>query len=57
MHLRWARRCAALAYWIGGRGLIGLIRRLLQQVLERQQVDPTLLRYIGNGLAVTPTIS
>ncbi len=47
---------AALAFWIGGRWLIGLIGRLLQQVLQRQQVDPTLMRYIGNVLNVTLNI-
>ncbi len=48
---------AALAFWIGGRWLIGLIGRLLQQVLERQKVDPTLMRYLGNFLAVALNIA
>lgn len=48
---------AALAFWIGGRWLIGLIGRLLQQLLERQKVDPTLMRYLGNFLAVTLNIA
>lgn len=47
---------AALAFWIIGRWLIGLIGRLLQQVLERQKVDPTLMRYLGNVLAVALNI-
>jgi small conductance mechanosensitive channel len=46
----------ALGFWIGGRWLIGLIGRLLQQVLERQHVDPTLMRYLGNILAVALNI-
>jgi small conductance mechanosensitive channel len=47
---------AALAFWIGGRWLIGLIGRLLQEVLQRQKVDPTLMRYVGNILAVALNI-
>lgn len=47
---------AALAFWIVGRWLIGFIGRVLQQVLARQKVDPTLMRYIGNMLAVTLNI-
>ncbi len=47
---------AAIAFWIVGRWLIGFIGRLLQQVLERQKVDPTLMRYIGNVLAVALNI-
>lgn len=47
---------AALGVWIVGRWLIGLIGRLLQQVLERQHVDPTLMRYVGNVLAVALNI-
>lgn len=48
---------AALVFWIVGRWLIGFIGRLLQQVLERQKVDPTLMRYIGNVLAVALNIA
>jgi small conductance mechanosensitive channel len=44
---------AAIVFWIVGRWLIGLARRMLQQVLERQKVDPTLIRYLGNFVAVT----
>jgi len=47
---------AAIIFWIVGRWLIGLVGRLLQQALERQKVDPTLMRYIGNFLAVTLNI-
>jgi small conductance mechanosensitive channel len=47
---------AAIIFWIVGRWLIGLVGRLLQQVLERQKVDPTLMRYIGNFLNVTLNI-
>jgi small conductance mechanosensitive channel len=47
---------AAIIFWIVGRWLIGLAGRMLQQVLERQKVDPTLIRYLGNFLAVTLNI-
>lgn len=47
---------AAIVFWIIGRWLIGLAGRMLQRVLEKQQVDPTLMRYIGSFLAVTLNI-
>lgn len=47
---------AALAFWIVGRWLIGFVGRLLQTAMQRQKVDPTLMRYIGNVLAVTLNI-
>jgi small conductance mechanosensitive channel len=47
---------AAIAFWIVGRWLIGLAGRMLRRVLERQQVDPTLMRYIGSFVAVTLNI-
>lgn len=47
---------AAIVFWIVGRWLIGLAGRMLQRVLERQKVDPTLMRYIGSFLAVTLNI-
>ena len=43
----------ALVAWIVGRYLIGLAVRLVSAALTRQQVDPTLLRYIGNIVSVT----
>ena len=39
---------AVILFWIVGRWLIGLVRRMLQGVLEKQKVDPTLTRYVGN---------
>jgi small conductance mechanosensitive channel len=42
----------ALLAWIAGRYLIGLGVRMLTAALTRQQVDPTLLRYIGNIVSV-----
>lgn len=47
---------AAIIFWIAGRWLIGLAVRLLAQAMERQQVDPTLMRYVGSFLAVTLNI-
>lgn len=34
----------AIAFWIVGRWLIGVVGRLLQGLLGRQKVDPTLVR-------------
>ncbi|MCM0083811.1 mechanosensitive ion channel family protein [Geomonas sp. Red32] len=47
---------AVILFWLIGRYLIGLVGRMLQSVLERQKVDPTLMRYIGNFVAVTLNI-
>ena len=47
---------SALVLWIAGRWLIGLVGRLLQNMMQRQKVDPTLMRYIGNILSVTLNI-
>lgn len=47
---------AVILFWIIGRWLIGFVGRMLQQVMERQKVDPTLMRYIGNFVAVTLNI-
>ncbi|QET06310.1 MULTISPECIES: mechanosensitive ion channel family protein [Cupriavidus] len=44
---------AALAFWIVGRWLIHFVVRMLQKTLGRQQVDPTLMRYIGSIVTVT----
>ncbi len=38
----------AIAVWIVGRWLIALATRLLSAALRRQDVDPTLTRYVGN---------
>lgn len=46
----------AIVFWIIGRWLIHLAGRLLQQAMERQKLDPTLMRYIGSFLAVTLNI-
>jgi small conductance mechanosensitive channel len=46
----------AIALWIIGRWLIGLAVRLLSRALTRQNVDPTLLRYLGNIITVALNI-
>jgi len=46
----------AIAVWIIGRMLIGLASRLLSAALNRQRVDPTLQRYIGNVVRVALNI-
>ena len=48
---------AALLFWIVGRWLIGLVGRLLQELMQRQKVDPTLMRYLGNILSVMLNIA
>lgn len=47
---------AVILFWIVGRWLIGFVGRMLQKVLEKQKVDATLMRYIGNFLSVTLNI-
>jgi len=47
---------AVILFWVVGRWLIGMVGRMLLGVLERQKVDPTLMRYIGNFVAVTLNI-
>jgi len=46
----------AIAVWIIGRWLIGFAVRLLLAGLERQQIDRTLQRYIGNIVGVALNI-
>ncbi|MBE9608898.1 mechanosensitive ion channel family protein [Chitinilyticum piscinae] len=47
---------AAIAFWVIGRWLIGLAISMVQKALEKQKVDPTVLRYVGSMLAVTLNI-
>jgi len=42
----------AIALYIVGRWLIGLAATLIQKSLERQKVEPTIVRYIGNAISV-----
>lgn len=43
----------AILFWVIGRWLIGLAVRLVRNSLEKQQVDPTVLRYLGSVITVT----
>jgi len=47
---------AVILFWVVGRWLIGFVGQMLQKVLARQKVDPTLMRYVGNFVAVTLNI-
>lgn len=44
---------AAVAFWVIGRWLIGVALRMVRASLERQKVDPTVLRYLGSVISVT----
>ena len=46
------KAAGALAIWIIGRWLVGLAVRLLSGALDRQRVDATLRRYIGNIVGI-----
>ncbi|MCY1280360.1 Small-conductance mechanosensitive channel [compost metagenome] len=47
---------AAIAFWVIGRWLINFAVGLVQRSLERQKVDPTVLRYVGSFITVTLNI-
>ena len=42
----------AIILYIIGRWLIGLVGSLINKGLERQKVEPTIVRYIGNTINV-----
>ncbi|WP_296229399.1 mechanosensitive ion channel family protein [Ralstonia sp. UBA689] len=44
---------AAIVFWVVGRWLIHVAVRMVQGSLERQKVDPTVLRYVGSVITVT----
>jgi small conductance mechanosensitive channel len=44
---------AAIAFWVVGRWLIGFVINMVRKALEKQQVDPTVLRYVGSVITVT----
>jgi small conductance mechanosensitive channel len=46
----------AVIVWVVGRYLIGLAVRLVSNTLEKQNVDPTVLRYLGTVISVTLNI-
>lgn len=43
----------AIVFWVVGRWLIGVAVGLVRASLERQKVDPTVLRYLGSVITVT----
>ena len=45
------RLLGAIAIWIVGRWLIGLVLRMMGTGLRKQQIDPTLIRYIHSAVA------
>lgn len=47
---------AAVAFWVIGRWLIGIAVRMVRTALEKQQIDPTVLRYVGSIITVTLNI-
>lgn len=47
----------AIVLYLVGRALINWVIHLVQRALERQKVDPTLLRYVGTVIAVLANIA
>ncbi|WP_148714579.1 mechanosensitive ion channel family protein [Chitinolyticbacter meiyuanensis] len=47
---------AAIFFWVIGRWLIGFAVGLVRKSLEKQHVDPTVLRYVGSIITVTLNI-
>ncbi len=46
----------AIAIYIVGRWLIGIASTLVIKALERQQIEPTIVRYVGHALGVALNI-
>ena len=46
----------AIAAWIAGRWLIGVVVNIVSSAMERQKIDPTLTRYMGSVIAVALNI-
>jgi small conductance mechanosensitive channel len=46
----------AIALYIVGRWLIGIAGTLIQKALERQKIEPTVIRYLGNTINVALNI-
>ena len=51
------RVVGAIILYLVGRALINWVIALVQRALERQKVDPTLLRYVGTVIAVLANIA
>ncbi|MFO1286598.1 MAG: mechanosensitive ion channel family protein [Rubrivivax sp.] len=48
---------AAIAFWIIGRWLIGVVVNVMQSALNRNQVDATLTKYLGSIVAIALNIA
>ena len=48
---------AAIAFWIVGRWLIGRVVSLMQAAMNRNQIDPTLTKYLGSIVTVSLNIA
>ncbi len=48
---------AAIAFWIVGRWLIGKVIALIQAAMGRNNVDPTLTKYLGSIVAIALNIA
>jgi small conductance mechanosensitive channel len=48
---------AAIAFWIIGRWLIGRVVSLMQAAMNRNQIDPTLTKYLGSIVSVALNIA
>ena len=48
---------AAIAFWVIGRWLIGRVLSLLQAAMNRNEIDPTLTKYLGSIIAVALNIA
>lgn len=48
---------AALTFWIVGRWLIGRVIGLMQAAMNRNNVDPTLTKYLGSIIAIALNIA
>jgi small conductance mechanosensitive channel len=48
---------AAIAFWIVGRWLIGRVISVMQAAMNRNNVDPTLTKYLGSIIAIALNIA
>jgi small conductance mechanosensitive channel len=48
---------AAIAFWIIGRWIIGRVIAVMQSVMNRNQIDPTLTKYLGSIVNVALNIA
>ena len=48
---------AAIAFWVIGRWLIGRVLVMLQAAMNRNEIDPTLTKYLGSIIAVALNIA